>query len=92
VIVNYYSLNYASALVNRVVNSLNNTVDRAAKPFRVEIANGFQAFKVGSAHSGGNPCTAGLLNQTGGGSCGVHPSYAGHALLAQALAKAIRLS
>jgi lysophospholipase L1-like esterase len=92
VIVNYYSLNYASAFINGVVRMLNNTVDGAARPFKVQIADGFQEFKAGSAHSGGNPCTAGLLTQVGGGACGVHPSYAGQALLAEAVAKAIRLS
>jgi hypothetical protein len=39
----------------------------------------------------GNTCKAGLLTQLSTGSCGVHPSYAGQALLAQALIKGVRL-
>ncbi len=91
-IVNYYSLNYASAVVNAQSLTLNRTVDTAAKPFHVEIADGYGELKVAAAHSGASSCTAGLLTQLGTpGKCGIHPSVAGQALLAQALEKAIRL-
>lgn len=91
-IVNYYSLDYNSAFINGIVSTLNSTQDTAAKPFGVVIASGFDQFKAASLHSGSNPCTAGLLTQLGSlGKCGVHPSYAGQALLAQALLTAIRL-
>jgi hypothetical protein len=40
---------------------------------------------------GANTCTAGLLTQLPKSTCGVHPSYPGQALLAQALLKVIRL-
>jgi lysophospholipase L1-like esterase len=91
-ILNYYSLNYSSSAINQIVEALNSTVDGAAKSFVVEIANGFAEFKAASVHSGGSPCTAGLLTQLGSpGKCGVHPSYAGQALLAQAVADAIHL-
>lgn len=90
-IVNYYSLDYSSSFITGIVKALNTTVDGAAKPFQAEIANGFAEFKLASLRSGSNPCTAGLLTQTGGGTCGVHPSYAGQSLLAQAVEKAIRL-
>ncbi len=89
-IVNYYSLNYASPIANAESNELNRTDDAAAKPFHVVIANGYRTFARASAHSGNNTCTAGLLNQLGSpGTCGVHPSYAGQALLAQTLQGAI---
>jgi lysophospholipase L1-like esterase len=92
VVVNYYSLDYASAAVNSQSLSLNKVQDAAARPFHVEIADGFGELKAASVHAGGNPCTAGLLTQVGGGKCGVHPSYAGQALLAQAVEKAIKLA
>ena len=89
-IVNYYSLDYSSAFINGVTRRLNAAMDIPARPFRVRIADGFAEFQAASLHSAGNPCTAGLLTQLGRpGKCGVHPSYAGQALLAQALAKAI---
>jgi lysophospholipase L1-like esterase len=91
-IVNYYSLNYASAATNALSISLNKTADAAAKPFHVVIANGFNQLEAAAVHSGGNSCTAGLLTQLGmPGKCGIHPSYAGQALLAEALEKVIRL-
>jgi hypothetical protein len=41
---------------------------------------------------GGSTCGAGLLTQLGmPGNCGIHPSYAGQALLAEALAKVVTL-
>ena len=67
--------------------------DNAAKPFGAKFADGYGLFKLASSQAGGSACVAGLLTQFGGkaGSCGVHPSYAGGALLAQALAKVVRL-
>ncbi len=88
---NYYSVDAASATANGQSALLNSTVDGAAKPFHVEVADGFGAFAVGSAHStGDSTCTAGLLTQLSGGGCGIHPSYAGASLLALALEKATR--
>jgi lysophospholipase L1-like esterase len=90
-IVNYYSLNYASAATNAQSALLNQDVDTAANPFHVIIADGFGEFHTATLHAGGNTCTAGLLTQLSTGKCGIHPSYAGQALLAQALLKAVRL-
>ena len=91
-IVNYYSLNYSIPLDNAQAALLNSTQDSAAKPFHVVIADGFGEFQAGSVHSGNDTCTAGLLTQLSTGGCGVHPSYAGQSLLAQALEKAIHIS
>lgn len=88
-IVNYYSPVIA---FNSYIVRLNQAVDAAAKPFSVVVANGFGEFQAADSHSGGNPCTAGLLTQLGSpGNCGIHPSYAGQALLARALLKVITL-
>ena len=92
VVVNYYSTDYTSAAANATSQFVNQTVDAAARPFHVEIADGYGQFKAASAHSGDRTCVAGLLTQLGTpGTCGVHPSYAGQALLAQAVANAIEL-
>jgi lysophospholipase L1-like esterase len=92
-IVNYYSLNYASSATNALSAALNNTMDTAAAPFHVVVADGFNELGAASLHSGGNPCTAGLLTQLGSpGKCGIHPSYAGQALLAQSLEKVIEFN
>ncbi len=90
-IVNYYSLDYASQATDAQSALLNQTVDSAAKPFHVVVADGFGQLETGSVHSGGNTCTAGLLTQLSTGGCGIHPSYAGASLLALAVEKAIKL-
>lgn len=91
VLVNYYSLNYNSATGNAQSQAGNAAEDAGGKSFHVEIADGYGAFEAASAHSGEDPCTAGLLTQLGGGKCGIHPSYAGQVLLAHAVEKAIKL-
>jgi lysophospholipase L1-like esterase len=91
VIVHYYSLNYSSVIGDAQSKVLNGAEDAGARPFHAEIADGYGEFALGSAKAGGSPCTAGLLTQLGGGRCGIHPSYAGQALLAQAVEKAIKL-
>ncbi len=91
-IINYYSLDYSSQTQDALSVLLNETVDNAAKPFHVVVADGFDELEAAAAHSGGNSCTAGLLTQLSTGGCGIHPSYAGQSLLAQALEKVIRLS
>lgn len=91
VIVNYYSTSYASPTTAAQSQLLNRIQDAAAKPYHVEIADGYGELGLASLHSGGDPCAAGLLTQVGGGKCGIHPSYAGQALLAEAVEKAIKL-
>jgi lysophospholipase L1-like esterase len=88
-IVNYYS---PLASDNATVPLLNGAIDSAAKPFHVEVADGFGAFETAAAHSGSNVCTAGLLTQLVNAPtpCGIHPSYAGASLLALALEKVVR--
>ncbi len=90
VIVNYYALDYANSTDTAGSEALNSTVDAAAKPFGVQIADGYGALKAAAAQAGGNSCTAGLLTELTGGGCGVHPSLAGQALLAEAVEAAIK--
>ena len=91
VIVGYFALDDGSSLQRRVVKALNAAVLQAAQPFRVVAANGYAMFSAAAAHSAGNSCDAGLLTQLGRpGRCGIHPSYAGHGLLALAVADAAR--
>jgi lysophospholipase L1-like esterase len=90
-IVNYYSPVSTSAAENTAIGLLNSTVDGAARPFHIVVADGFGIFQAAATHSGGDNCAAGLLTQLSTGGCGIHPSYAGQALLAQALEKVIRL-
>jgi lysophospholipase L1-like esterase len=89
VILNYFSLNYSVPSVSAFSLSLNQAQDSAARPFDVRIADGYGEFKAGATKFGASPCLAGLITQLGAyGTCGVHPSYAGQALLAKAVTAA----
>ena len=89
VILNYFSLDYGVAEVSAFSLSLNRAQDSAARPFDVRIANGYSEFKAAASRFGASPCLAGLITQLGAyGTCGVHPSYAGQALLAKAVTTA----
>jgi lysophospholipase L1-like esterase len=88
-IVNYYSLNYASKEENEFSNIVNRTVDTAASPFHVVIADGYGALKAASERAHGNTCTAGLLVRLHHGKCGIHPSRKGQMLLAKSVETAI---
>jgi lysophospholipase L1-like esterase len=90
VILDYYALNYANPVVVHQSQLLNGVENSAAKSFGVKFADGFGAFETGSTRSNGDPCKAGLLTQLSTGGCGVHPSYAGQALLAHAVEQAIK--
>ncbi|HET6876988.1 MAG TPA: GDSL-type esterase/lipase family protein [Jatrophihabitans sp.] len=95
VIVNYYSLNYADANQNALVSILNQVVDNAAKPYHVQVADGFGALQKAAKIAGGNTCAAGLLwptpaDPTPNHPCDVHPSPAGQALLATAVEPVVR--
>ena len=89
-IVNYYSLDYSSR--RRTRRPRCSTPPSTTRPSRSTSWS-----RMASASSrprrripGGNSCTAGLLTQLSTGGCGIHPSYAGQSLLAQALEKAIQ--
>jgi lysophospholipase L1-like esterase len=89
VAVSYYSLSYTDPAQIAGALFLNNTISAVAQAYGGIVADGFAAFAAGSAASGGSPCAAGLLIKLPNGSCDVHPTLAGHKLLAAAVLKAI---
>jgi lysophospholipase L1-like esterase len=92
VIVHYFSEDYASPAANGASQALNHAQDTGAKGFHVRVANGYGEFRTAAQRFGQHTCLAGLLTQVGNyGDCGIHPSYAGQALLAKAVATAARL-
>jgi lysophospholipase L1-like esterase len=92
-LVTYWSLNYRNSADTFESQGLNAALEKAAKPFHVEIANGYKQFRLASAQGHGDPCKAQLLTALSGadkGTCGVHPSLSGAAVLAQAVEQAIK--
>ncbi len=94
VLVNYYATNYADPLVSLASAYLNKALDAGGAGFHVEVADGYGAFEQAAQYSAGDSCAAGLLTRLFSGTtftgCGVHPSVAGQALLAQAVESVVK--
>ena len=80
----YYSLSYAPGQVAGT-ELFNSVIASVTEKFGGKVADGFTAFEGPSLAAGGSPCAAGLLIKLPDGTCNIHPSPAGHLLLAQAI-------
>jgi lysophospholipase L1-like esterase len=80
----YYSLSYAPGQVAGT-ELLDSVIASVTEKFGGKVADGFTAFEEPSLAAGGSPCAAGLLIKLPDGTCNIHPSPAGHLLLAQAI-------
>jgi lysophospholipase L1-like esterase len=93
VVPTYYSMDYNSTIGNVQVQAVSKAVTDAGAKYGIEIADGFGQFEAAAAQASGDTCAAQLLTALTGddaGTCGVHPSLAGQALLAQAVEQAIK--
>jgi lysophospholipase L1-like esterase len=88
VLLDYYSLDYGDPVGTRSVQLLNAALARAARANHAIVADGFGAFRAGSAAAGGDSCAAGLIIALPTGGCDVHPTRLGHDLLADAVLRA----
>jgi lysophospholipase L1-like esterase len=89
VALSYYSLSYSDPAQMAGAAFLNNAITGVTTAFHGVVADGFDAFAGPSLAHGGSPCAAGLLIRLPDGTCNIHPSAAGHRLLAAAIANAI---
>jgi lysophospholipase L1-like esterase len=85
----YYSLSYSDPAATAGTQFLDSVIADVTTAFGGIVADGFAAFQGPSFAFGGDPCAAGLLVKLPDGTCNIHPSPAGHRLLAAAIAKAI---
>ncbi len=83
----YYSLSYSDPAQVAGTQLLDSAIASVTEKFGGKVADGFAAFKGPSEAAGGSPCAAGLLIKLPDGTCNIHPSPAGHLLLAQAIEK-----
>jgi lysophospholipase L1-like esterase len=81
----YYSLDYSDPVQVAGTQLLDSVIASVTQAFGGKVADGFAAFQGPSATFGGSPCAAGLLIKLPDGTCNIHPSPAGHLLLAQAI-------
>lgn len=89
VLVTYYSTNYSDAATTGAIAALNDATVAAAEPYHVRVADGFGAMQAAAASNGGDSCAAGLIIKLPDGTCDVHPTQAGHEVLADALQAAV---
>jgi len=85
----YYSLDYSGPAQEAGVQLLNSVIASVTVAFGGQVADGFAAFEGPSMAAGGSPCAAGLLIKLPDGTCNIHPSPAGHLLLAQAIEEVV---
>jgi lysophospholipase L1-like esterase len=85
----YYSLSYSDRTQMAAAQFLDSAIAGVTTASGGIVADGFDAFLAPSLAFGGDPCAAGLLIKLPDGTCNIHPSPAGHRLLAAAIAKAI---
>jgi lysophospholipase L1-like esterase len=85
----YYALNYGDPVGVAGAMFLDSVLAAVTIANGGIVADGFKAFQGPAAAFGGDSCAAGLLIKLPGGGCDVHPTAAGHKLLAAAIAKAI---
>jgi len=81
----YYSLSYSDPAQVASTKLLDSAIASVTEAFGGKVADGFAAFQGLSMAFGGSPCAAGLLIKLPDGTCNIHPSPAGHLLLAQAI-------
>lgn len=85
----YYSLSYSDPASIQSAEFLNSVISSTTNAHGGIVADGFGAFQGPSNAHGGDPCAAGLLIKLPDGTCNIHPSPAGHMLLAKAIEQAI---
>ena len=81
----YYSISYSDPAQVAGTEALNSAIASVTEKFGGKVADGFAAFQGPSAAFGGSSCAAGLLIKLPDGTCNIHPSPAGHLLLAKAI-------
>jgi lysophospholipase L1-like esterase len=81
----YYSTDYNDPTEVAGTEALDSVIASVTEKFGGKVADGFAAFEGPSAAFGGSPCAAGLLIKLPDRTCNIHPSPAGHLLLAQAI-------
>jgi lysophospholipase L1-like esterase len=89
VVLSYYSLSYSDPATVAGTQFLNSVIAGVTVASGGIVADGFAAFEGPSLAFGGDPCAAGLLIKLPDGTCNIHPSPAGHRLLAAAIVDAL---
>ena len=85
IFVEYPSTNYNS-FTSQILAQLYQAILPVLDAYGAQKAPVYDVFRVAAAPFGGNSCAAGLLITTATGLCNVHPTAAGHQLIASIIA------
>ncbi len=96
VIISTYAPDYSDVVAKLALTQMNGElkehVDGLAGQLqntKVVVADGYGAFEAVASQYGGKTCDTGLLIPKGDGTCDIHPTQAGHRVLADAVKKAL---
>jgi lysophospholipase L1-like esterase len=96
VIVTTHAPDYSDMIANFGLGQFNGEIVSAMNDLKghiqmtVKVADAFAAFKVEADKHGGKTCDTGLLIKNPDGTCDIHPSQAGHELIANAIEAALK--
>lgn len=85
IFVEYPSTNY-NTFTSQILAQLHQAILPVLDAYGAQKAPVYDVFRVAAAPFGGNSCAAGLLITTATGVCNVHPTAAGHQLIASIIA------
>ncbi len=85
VVLDYYSPDYRDPVGSGAIQALNAALTRAAAANGAVVADGYGAIQRAVAVAGGDTCAAQLIIALPAGGCNVHPTPAGHDVLADAV-------
>jgi hypothetical protein len=96
VIVTTHAPDYSDMIANFGLGQFNGEIVSAMNDIKshvqmtVKVADAFAAFKVEAEKHGGKTCDTGLLIKNPDGTCDIHPSQAGHELIANTIEAALK--
>lgn len=97
VLIKTYALDYSDKIATLAIGRFNGELDEHVDAIRpklqgvdVRVADAYAAFQEKAAAHGGDTCKTGLLIHDDDGTCDIHPSPAGHDMLADLVLEAAR--
>jgi lysophospholipase L1-like esterase len=91
-----YAPDYSDKIATFGLGRMNDELQEHARKSKeslgidVRVADGYGAFEAAAKEHGGKTCETGLLIPNGDGTCDIHPTQAGHELIANTIQAALK--
>ncbi|HEY8077173.1 MAG TPA: SGNH/GDSL hydrolase family protein [Labilithrix sp.] len=96
VVISTYAPDYSDVVAKLALTQMNGELKEHVEGLagelqntKVVVADGYGAFEAVASQHGGKTCETGLLIKKADGTCDIHPTQAGHRVLADAVKKAL---